>query len=117
MSVLDRVLGAIRAHHFRYTNEDELQEGLALVLGNAGLEVQREVILSETDRIDLLVEEEVGVEVKVGGNSAGAFQQLQRYASHDRIKQLVLITNRWQSFPEEAGGKPLTVYSLVEANL
>jgi hypothetical protein len=116
VSALDQVLAAIRGHRFNYTNEDELQEGIAAAIATTGLDVDREVILSERDRIDLMVGT-IGIEVKVAGSSAGVLEQLQRYAQHHEIEQLVLVTNKWQRLPAEAGGKPLTTISLATAGL
>jgi hypothetical protein len=116
MTTLDQVLAAIRGHRFRYTNEDELQEGIAAALERVGLDPRREVRLGDRDRIDIVVED-VGIEVKVAGAASSAYTQLQRYASHDEISHLVLVTTRWQRLPAEAGGKPLTTISLAGAGL
>lgn len=116
MTTLDQVLAVIRGHRFRYSNEDELQQGIAGALEAAGLQPHREVRLGKRDRIDILVED-IGIEVKVSGTADLAFAQLQRYAAHDEIAQLILVTTRWQRLPAEAGGKPLTTISLAGAGL
>lgn len=116
MSTLDQVLAVIRGHRFLYTNEDELQEGIATALERAGLDARREVRLGDRDRIDLLVED-VGIEVKVRGSASAAYAQLQRYAAHDDVAHLVLVTTLWQRLPQDAGGKPLTTISLAGAGL
>jgi len=116
MSALDQVSSAIRGHRFRYSDEEDLQEGIAAVLTAAGLDVQREVILDERDRIDLLVGS-VGIEVKVAGSAEDALRQLVRYAQHPEIEQLVLVTSQYQRLPKVAGGKPLTTISLALAAL
>jgi hypothetical protein len=116
MSVLERVDQLLRSHRFRYTDEDQLQEGIAAVLEQAGLEPQREVRLGARDRIDIVVGG-IGIEVKVAGSVAATFEQLQRYAEHDEIEALILVTSLYQRLPENAGGKPLSTISLALSNL
>lgn len=115
-ATVDQVAAAIRGHRYRYTSEDELQEGIAAALDHSGLEAIREVILSPRDRIDLLVGS-IGIEVKVAGSQTHPWDQLKRYAEHDAIAALVLVTNRWHTLPAEVGGKPLQVVSLAGAGL
>lgn len=115
-AILDQVLAVIRGHRFLYTNEDELQEGISAALRAHGLSPLREVVLNQRDRIDLLVDT-VGIEVKVAGSQTHPWGQLKRYAEHDSIEALVLVTNRVYSLPEEVGGKPLRLVSLVGGGL
>jgi hypothetical protein len=119
MSTLDQVLDVIRGHRFLYTNEDELQEGIAAALAQSepALTVLREVRLSERDRIDILVDAAIGIEVKVAGSQTHPWDQLKRYAEHDAIEALVLVTNRVYTLPDEVGGKPLRLVSLTGAGL
>lgn len=104
------VVDVIDAHRFTYASEDALQEGLAAALDAAGLHVQREVLLSARDRVDLLVGR-VAVEVKVAGTNAGVFRQLVRYAGSGDVDELVLVTTRRRhsAIPRDVAGKPLTV--------
>lgn len=116
MSDLKAVDQLLRSHRFRYTDEDQLQEGIAAVLKQAGLDPQREVRLGDRDRIDLMVGR-IGVEVKIAGSVHGVFEQLQRYAEHDEVEALILVTSRYQRLPDQAGGKPLLTISLALSNL
>jgi hypothetical protein len=115
---LIRVHGAIRAHHFRYSDEDQLQGALASALLSIGFDVQREVRLDGASRIDLLVGR-VGVEVKVAGTVESVTRQLRRYADHDRIGGIVLVTTRvrHRQVPRSLSGKPVAVVSLAETVL
>lgn len=119
MSILDQVVAVIRGHRFRYTSEDELQEGIAAVLDQAEpkLTVLREVVLNDRDRIDILVNAEIGIEVKVAGSQTHPWGQLKRYAEHDAIESLILVTNRSYQLPDEVGGKPLHLISLAGMGL
>lgn len=114
--VVDQVLAVIRGHRFSYTSEDELQEGIAAALAQHGLEPLREVRLSERDRIDIFVDP-VGIEIKVAGSQTHPWGQLKRYAEHEAIKALILVSNRAYSLPDEVGGKPLRTVSLMGGGL
>jgi len=104
---------AIRAYSYRYANETELQEQIAEALERAGIPAVREVILSPRDRIDLLAQG-VGIEVKVAGRQRDVLGQLERYAAHDEIEALILVTNRARHMmPDAIGGKPLETVSLI----
>lgn len=106
------VADRIRRGRFRYNDEADLQEGLAMCLD--GLDVEREVILSPRDRIDLLVHGSVGIEVKVAGTPGAVERQCRRYLEDDRIQGLVLVTTKARHrLPDEINGKPVIVVSLV----
>lgn len=107
------VAAAIRAHRYHHAHEDGLQEGIMQALTAAGIPAEREVRLAPRDRVDVL-SGGVGVEVKVAGSPESVLAQLQRYATHDRITALVLVTtrSRHRAMPETVGGKPLEVIYL-----
>lgn len=89
----EAIVAAIRRRRFRYSSEVELQEAIATVLAADGFPVEREVRLDRYSRIDLLTGG-VGVEIKVAGRESSVLRQLARYAEHDAIAALVLVTNR-----------------------
>lgn len=114
---VDEVADVIRAHRYSYTNEDELQEGIAAALARKkGWAPEREVRLDARDRIDIVVDR-IGIEVKVAGRSSGVFEQLLRYAEHEEIAGLILVTNRWVRLPDGISGKPLRAVSLAMGSL
>lgn len=118
-AALDAVVAAIRAARFRYTGEEQLQEGLAAALAAAAIEAKREVLLYEgLGRIDLLCGR-VGVEVKVNGRAADVTRQCRRYLRSDRLDALVLVTIRARHLPLHGSvdGKPLVVVSLAASGL
>lgn len=112
MTTLDRIDLLIRSHRFRYTDEDQLQRGITELLEREGFEPRREVRLGALDRIDIMVGA-IGIEVKVAGTVAAVFEQLQRYAAHDDVEALLLVTSQYQRLPDKAGGKPLSTISLA----
>lgn len=68
------------------------------------------------DRIDFLVGN-VGLEIKVGFSYADVIRQLHRYAAHEEIKVLILLTTRLQhTMPEEISGKKLCTVNIALAS-
>lgn len=118
MIALARVVEAIERYRFRYSDEDELQQGLAAALEQSGFDVEREVILNPRDRIDLMVDR-IGVEVKVAGQAAAVRAQCTRYCESDRVDAVVLVTNRARHLQlgAAAGGKPIVVVPLLGGGL
>jgi hypothetical protein len=103
---------ALRVFRFRFGNEDDLQAGIADAL--APLPVEREVRLSPRDRVDHLLPGGVVIEVKVAGPADRVLAQLTRYAAHDRVTGLVLVTTRarHQDLPADLNGKPVEIVYL-----
>lgn len=117
---LAMICGGLEQTAFSYANEDELQQGIAEAL--TGWDVRREVRLDSRNRVDLVVTTNsgnVGIEVKVKGNTASALKQVLRYAHFDSLAAVVLVTNRKLagSLPLELNGKPIRVVSLLHRGL
>lgn len=111
---LSDVLGE---YSYRFANEIELQDGIARVLGLAHVTFEREVRLTPKERIDFIVGEGIGVEVKIAGAFADVIRQMQRYAEHPRITALVLATTcmRHDHVPLSLVGKPCTTIYLARS--
>lgn len=111
----------VAKHHFRYPNEDALQQQLYTLLRGAfdSAEVRREVILEgDLGRVDVMVDR-VAVEVKVASRPREVRAQLERYASSSQIDGLVLVTSRVDHGSGSGAilGKPAVIVSLVGAAL
>lgn len=114
----EEVINVIAAHNYRWSNEDDLQEAIRQVLLESGLVAQREVRLSDRDRIDLLIDG-IGIEVKaprIGSKQpvSRVVTQLARYAQHVEIRDLVLVTttHRHRLVPPIIGGIPVYVVNV-----
>lgn len=134
------VAAAMRRHRFRFSNEDQLQRGIAAAMTAAfsDSEVRREVTLADVGdleavyqgdglmlagrqklgRVDLMVDR-IAVEVKVAGSADAARRQLRRYAESREVDGLVLVTNQVThgDGDGELNGKPLVVVSLIGTQL
>lgn len=71
----------------------------------------REARLSAADIPDFLAGS-IAVEVKIGGSAAEILRQLERYAKHERVSALLLVTNVPMRVPSLMNGKPVTVARL-----
>jgi hypothetical protein len=101
---------------FHYSNESELQQGIFQALTTGSFTVQREARFSEKDRIDFLVDYTIALEVKIGSTANEVVRQLSRYAQHEGIHGILLITSRASHFcPGSLCGKPILLHRLVES--
>ncbi len=115
---VDQMVSILRGCRIKQNTERALQDGLKTVLEGAGIPHRREVRLSPEDRPDFMVEPGVCVEVKIGGASADVHRQLVRYAEHDEVEVLLLVTTRRQHvMPSEVGGKRLVTLCVGSAFL
>jgi len=105
---VDDVISAVRRYRINFTNEKELQQGVAGVFDANKYEYEREAVLASSDRIDFLIGG-IGVEVKVGGSLSALLRQLYRYAGYERIECLLVISSRklLTRLPAEIRGKPI----------
>lgn len=108
---MEEILTALRAHRFSHVTEDDLQRGIAQVLGKLDMDFTREVYLSSKDRIDFMVGE-VGIEVKDDGSLTALTRQIHRYLQFDSVKRLLVVTTRSQHLriPSHMSGKEVRVY-------
>lgn len=102
---------------YRFSNEAELQEGLAIALSQAGIVHQREVVLTKRDRIDFLLTGGLGIEVKIDGSISALTRQLFRYAELPQITALVVVVgkNTLGNLPPAINGKPVHVVRIQRA--
>lgn len=103
----------ISVHRFDLSNEKAAQAQLETILTNAGITFSREHRLSDRDIVDFLVADGIAVEMKLRGHQKVAvFKQLSRYALHDAVREVVLVTNMAMGLPVQIEGKPAWYASL-----
>jgi hypothetical protein len=94
--------------------EDAAQAAALRALEAAGIGARREVRLGPKDRVDLLTDAGVAVELKIAGGARGVFRQLERYAAHPEVVALVIASTRGRpGSVTTVGGKPLEHVSLA----
>jgi hypothetical protein len=108
---MEGVLAALRGCRFNFTSERELQDGVAQMLDELGVEYEREREFGPDDRIDFWFPDGMGIEVKIQESLTEVTRQLHRYAGCDEVRVLVLLTTKMahRRMPEEMCGKPIHV--------
>ncbi len=98
---------------FRFSNEKELQAGIRLAL--RWEEHTTEVVLSKRDRIDFLLDNGIGVEVKVAGSLSAVTAQVLRYTQSDLVSAVLVITTKTthRKIPNTLNGKPVDVLQVA----
>lgn len=90
-----------------------MQAAVGEVLRDAGISVLPEFRLGAEDRVDFWCWNlGVAVECKVDGSPTEVLRQLTRYAKHECVKALVLVTSKARLsslIPGELEGKPVMV--------
>lgn len=110
-----------------YGNEYDLQEGIRAALEPHVFELTSEHRLNAHDRLDFLVvigdyqwdSSTIAIEVKIEGSAADVNRQLARYARHDLVDGILLVTTRSKHhhIPFELNNKPVRLVSLIGAGL
>jgi len=105
-----RIVTGLRQFRLRVSTEAALQADIASALDKIGEKYNREYALSPADRPDFMVDD-VAIEAKVRYPKRAIYWQLQRYAAHDAVSALVLVTNTAMGMPEYINDKPIYVLS------
>jgi len=95
--------------------ESELHDAIAKMLDDIGVAYEREYRLDAHDRPDFwLPDNRVAIEAKVDGSSTEVARQLKRYASHDVVRDVILVTTRARhnAVPDSLSGKPVHVVNV-----
>lgn len=110
MLATNRLIPLIQSHRLRFSRETDLHADLKTLLVTAGIFFVHELRLTEKDRIDFyLPDSMIGIECKVDGGPTAVASQLLRYAQHEDIAELILITSRRGQVltVDNLSGKPL----------
>lgn len=112
------ILDLLIRHRLPLSDEKQLQAEMAKVFEVAKLSFRREVRLDARDIVDFMVDDllplapRIAIEVKIGGSRRAIFRQLERYAEHDAVGEIVLATNVPMNLPAEINGKPTAIAAL-----
>lgn len=102
----------------RWPTEATLRDGLAQHLSSSGHKCRTEARLPGSGRIDILVDERHGIEVKIRHNTRlNLFKQLHRYANSGLLETLTLVTpqdvdwlrDAWRRWPQPV---PLRIHTI-----
>lgn len=114
---VSEIVRHLRAGRYRVAQETQLQADIGNALDALGAAFEREVRLGPGERIDFLVDGTLGIEAKTRCDRRAIYRQLQRYARHDTISALILVTGTALGLPASIDGKPLFYVSVGRSAL
>jgi hypothetical protein len=115
--VICRILAITRRGRYNLLDEKITQIEFAATLESLGIEFAREVVLGQGDKVDFLVEGGLAIELKIKGAKRAIFKQLERYARHDQVKAIMLLSAQHLPLPRIIEDKPAFVGSLSVGRL
>lgn len=99
----------------RIGHEKRAQADLEQHLVSGGIPFAREVVLSQQDIPDFVIDTDAGavvVELKIRAQRKRIYKQLERYAQHKAVVALILVTATPMGLPEVINEKPAFVLSI-----
>src|SRR3989344_3647246 len=85
-------------------NEKELQDAIEDLFIKNKINYERELPLDKDNIPDFYISG-IAIEIKIKGNARKIYKQCERYCQFEKVKQLILLTNRSMGFPQEINGK------------
>lgn len=115
--MIQQIFDWFKGKRFNLHDEKELQFEISVLLANyiSGQDFKREFRLDEKNIIDFFIYNQVGIEIKIKGSKRAIYHQCVRYCEFEKIKSLILITNKSMGFPEQLNGKDCYVLNLGKA--
>lgn len=105
----------LQQQRFSTTQEKLTQMEVERFLASEGIHFEREKHLSDRDIPDFLIKTQFGnvvLEVKTRCPRKAIYRQLERYAGHQVVNGLILLTGTSMGLPPQIKGKPSIVVSL-----
>lgn len=110
--VAQAVMRLLKLARLRTSTEAALQRSIEEALTTARIGFEREKALGPADRPDfLLAEGAIVLEAKARYPRKKIYRQLERYAAHDGVQALILVTGTAMGMPAEINGRPVYVVS------
>lgn len=106
-----RLATVLSRAQLRISTENALQESIREALVGFGAPFKREQALSARDRPDFMCSD-VAIEAKARYPRKKIYRQLERYAAHDSVAAIVLVTGTPMGMPAAINGKPVYVVSI-----
>lgn len=113
---IDRITALLSKYRFNFTNEKELQAGMAIAFRKLEEPFEAEYRLSDQDIVDFYwPNKKVGLEAKIDHSLSDLIRQVHRYCQHESILGILVVTSkaRLANLPEEMSNKPIRCHSLL----
>lgn len=114
MSALEDIRRSLGRRRFPLANEFDLQDAIARALEADEIAFERERRLSSKDIVDFFVCG-IAIEVKIKGGKLAIYRQVERYAAHEEVERILLVTSIAMSLPADINGTPASVLNLARA--
>lgn len=115
LGIMHILIGQIQLQRFRTIPEKSTQSDVEKFLTFQGLTFEREKRLSKTEIPDFLIHSQYGgivLEVKTKCSRMAIYRQLERYAEHQEVSGVILLTGTSMGLPPQINSKPSLVASL-----
>ncbi len=111
---IDKLFEILGGMNYRsFSNESELQEQVEDRLRASGIKFRSQVPATKRDRFDILLPGGIVLELKTNGSASALLSQLERYAQHEDVTAIVVVTSRSShrqiEVVHEVYGKPVRV--------
>jgi hypothetical protein len=110
------IVTMLASYRFPLSAEKATQAAIEDAFKAHQVEHRREYRLSAEDVVDFFIPEDaIAVEVKIKGSKRAIFAQVSRYAKHESVREIILVTNVPMGMPQVVQGKPIHVINLASA--
>lgn len=99
------IIELIKSVKLQHSTEFLMQGDLYELFHSLGIPFEKEYQLSKTSTVDLFING-VAIECKVKGQPIQIHRQLERYALHDEVKAIILVTAKFMNVKPIINGKP-----------
>ena len=103
------MISLVRRTRLPLHDEKSAQVALQAAFLADGIPHEREFSLSKADIVDFLIEGGIALEMKLKGSRSQILRQIERYAEHDQVQEIILLTGRCMHIPDEINGKRAVV--------
>lgn len=105
------IVELIKSVKLQHSTEFLLHGQLYELFDGLGIPYKKEYRLSEKDIVDLFIDG-IAIECKVKGQPIRIHRQIERYALHDEVKAIILVTGKYMKVKPEINGKPAYIVNL-----
>lgn len=107
----------IKRYRLSLINEIATQDDIQKLLEKAQVPFVREFNFGKAGVIDFLINDTIGIEVKIKGQKMAIYRQCKRYCETKRIQHLILASLSAVNLPETIEDTPTSVLLLSQAFL
>lgn len=101
----EAIVELIKSVKLQHSTEFILHGQLYELFDSLKIPFQKEYKLSKSDIVDLFING-VAIECKTQGQPIQIHRQLERYANHDEVKAIILVSSKYMNVKKTIKGKP-----------